>query len=182
MKHLSKFLSPSLTIALLWLCVTFIACHKEIDSDYSVSMACDFTIPKSSAGITDSLEIGIPNVEVINSCQKEGFRTNQITAADVKAIHISIDPQSAITAIPFSDLAIYMADENGNNLKKLGQCNGISTNQTELDIFPTLANITELIRLDKVKVVLAGRTNQTFSKDFTLHASLNIDFTAVIYN
>lgn len=182
MKLKSKFLNPSLAIAFLWLCTTFIACHKEIDSDYSVSMACDFAIPKANAGSIDSLEIGVQNIEVINTCQKEGFKTNQITAADVKSIHISIDPSATITSIPFSDIALYMADENGQNLKKLGQIESISANQTQLDIAPTLANITELIRLDKVKVVLVANTNKSFTSDFVLHASLNIDFTAVIYN
>ena len=171
-----------LPIALLVLVSLLTACHKQIDTTYSVTMNCDYLVPQSTQGTLDSLEIGIPTTEVKNTCVQQGINKSQISYATVKGIHLTIDPASPQTFASFTEMEFYLEDLKGNIIKKIGESKSLNNNSKSLDIDITLENITNLITQDQVKIVWIANSNKAISNSFTVHTSLDIDFTAVIYN
>lgn len=171
-----------LPIALFALVSLFVSCHKQIDTTYSVSMNCDYVVPASSQVVMDSLEIGVPTTEIKNTCVQESINESQISYATVKGIHLSIDPALSQTFLPFTDVEFYLTDMKGNLIRKIGQTNALNNNTTTLDVDVTLENITQLITEDQVKIVWIAKSNKPILKSFAVHANLDIDFTAVIYN
>lgn len=182
MKRLSNtffsLIPASVIIALLMLS----SCHKQIDSTYSVSMACDYTVPVSTQASLDSLESGVAVNEVKNTCVKEGINESQIANATVKGIHLSIDPTASNTFDAFSEMDFYLEDVNGKMIKKIGESTKLNNNSKSLNVDITLENITEIVTKDQLKVVWVAKSNKPITSTFVVHASLDIDFTAVIYN
>lgn len=178
---MKQLFNPFIAVASCLL-VMLASCHKQIDTTYSVTMNCDYTVPQSNQAVRDSLEIGVATTEVKNTCLKEGINESQISYASVKGIHLSIDPGTAQNFEPFTDMEFFLQDVNGKVIKKIGGKTQISNNSQSLDVDITLENITQLITEDQVKVVWIAKSNKPVLANFVVHASLDIDFTAVIYN
>jgi hypothetical protein len=67
-------------------------------------------------------------------------------------------------------------------VKKIGYVSNLNNSSKTLDLDITLENITPLITKDQLKVIWIAKSNKPISSSFVVHASLDIDFTAVIYN
>lgn len=145
-------------------------------------MACDYTVPVSTQAALDSLESGVAVNEVKNTCLKEGINESQIAYAAVKGIHLSIDPASQNTFDAFTEMDFFLEDSNGKLVRKIGESTNLNNNSKTLDVDITLENITEIVTKDQLKVVWVAKSNKPITSTFVVHASLDIDFTAVIYN
>jgi hypothetical protein len=182
MKHLLSTLKRFTPAAMLAAFVLLVACHKQIDTTYSVSMNCDYLVPQSTQAVMDSLEIGIATTEVKNTCVKEGINESQISHASVHQIQLTIDQNSTQSFDVFTDMEFFLGDLNGRIIKKIGEEKGISNNSKNLYVDISLENISSLITEDKVKVIWVAKTNKAISNSFVVHAKLDIVFSAVIYN
>lgn len=182
MKHLLSTLKRCTPATMLVTFVLLVACHKQIDTTYSVGMNCDYLVPQSAQAIMDSLEIGIATTEVKNTCVKEGINESQISYATVKGIQLTIDQTANASFDAFTDMEFFLQDLNGSIVKKIGHVSNLNNSSKTLDLNITLENITPLITQDQLKVIWIAKSKKPISSSFVVHASLDIDFTAVIYN